>query len=803
LVLLNGKRVVSNPFSSVAVDLNTLPIGALERVETLSDGASAIYGTDAIAGVINFITKKNYTGFAASAQAQVTAGGGGDVYTGDITGGMGDLSGSGWNILGSINYRRMKPMSGTERDFMRSSYQPQFGFNGLSPTTFPANYSQAGRITNTNPSLASGCAPPASIAVPEANGTTIRCFADTQTFTNVVPIQDQIGLFLRGSLALGTNHLASLEYFKSRNTVETRIAPSPEGGLTMTPASPFFPGNGINPISNPALNPNANIAINWRTVPLGSRAGEQVNDTQRAVLGVEGVLADWDYQTSLLWSNSKVVNTFLNGYPTTIPLRNGVQGINGAPFLNPFGDQTAAGLAYLQANQVLGKVQDGEGTLQSVSATAGRQLFKLPGGTVALALNAEFRQEEMVYNTDVAKVSQAASSGLAGAGAVRVGDRDISAFGAELSLPVLKGLELGLSVRSDRYSDFGNTTNPKVSLKYNVTESILLRGSTNTGFSAPTLTQLYAPNATTFTANRFNDPLLCPNGVATAQAVPARDCGIQFQRLTGGNTGLKAEESKAWTVGIVLQPTASLSFGLDYWSYEVKDSISTIGEQTTFGDPAKYSALFIRCSQAGSRATLIGACQNTVTGVDPLAYIIDTNLNLGDTRTSGWDLQVNWASGSTPNGRFTVNLRGTYVQKYIFQVEPGGRWFDPNGNYSPQFAGPVIRYQQVSQFGWEKDAWSVRLSNRYQTGYRDQNAQGAPFNVAPFNTNVVSPYSLWDVSLGYRGVKNLTLALGVLNLRNTDPSFTNQTGRFQARAYDDRFHNPLGRTYQMSARYEF
>ncbi len=142
LVLLNGKRVVSNPFSSVAVDLNTLPLAAVQRIEVLPDGASATYGTDAIAGVINFITRKDYKGVTIGAEVQIPEESGGEVYTGNLLGGFGDLAKQGWNAYGSFNYRAAKPMSGTERDFSRSAFIPEHGFNALSPTTFPGNYSQ-------------------------------------------------------------------------------------------------------------------------------------------------------------------------------------------------------------------------------------------------------------------------------------------------------------------------------------------------------------------------------------------------------------------------------------------------------------------------------------------------------------------------------------------------------------------------------------------------------------------------------------------------------------------------------------
>jgi len=813
LVLLNGKRVVSNPFSAVAVDLNTLPLAALDRIEVLSDGASSTYGTDAIAGVVNFITRKDYKGLAVAGEVQIPEQGGGEVYTANVLAGFGDRSKEGWNVYGGFNYRKQQSLQGTERDFMRTSYIPERGFNGLSPTTFPANYSQVvsgvTTVSNTNPTLGLDpkCAPPRSIFAPEpvVGLGTNRCGADTQGFTTVVPNQEQWSGILKGSLALGQNHTASLEYFYSRNTINRTIAPSPEGGLTMGPDSPFYPGNGITPITNTALNRTQPISISWRTTVLGGREQDGVNDTQRLVASLEGLVAGWDYQANALWSNSKITTDFLNGYGGITALRNGMRGINGAPYLNPFGDQTAAGLAFLQSNTITGQLQEGEGTLSSLTAVASRQFGSLPGGPIGIALGAEFRKEEMAFTTDVAKASQSTSSGLAGSAPLREGDRNIWAAALEMAFPILKNLEVNASVRHDDYSDFGNTTNPKFSIKYTPVQNLLLRGSYNTGFAAPTLTQLYLPNQSTFTGSRYNDPVLCPNGVVNTAAggIASRDCGIQFQQLQGGNAKLTPEESSAWTVGFVFQPTPQFSFGVDYWDYKVTNNIGVIGDPAIFGDPVKYANLFVRCSQADpARIPTIPGCN--VPGGDPLAYVLNTNLNLGDTKTSGYDFQFNWRPGATPYGRFTLDYRATYISKYEFQIEPKGTWYNPVGNYNTRFTddggtpGPVIRFKQVVSVGWEMNAFNAGLVHRYASGYKDSN------NVpAPWNDNTVGAYQIVDLSFGYTGIKSLTLRAGVLNLFDTDPPFTNQTARFQARAYDDRFHNPLGRTYTLSARYEF
>ena len=442
--------------------------------------------------------------------------GGGEVYTANILGGWGNLGKDGWNVFGGLNFRKQEPMLGTERDFMQTSYIPSRGFNGLSSTTFPANYSQSSTGVNINPTYPN-CAPPRSISTPGAPTgvglTTGLCGADTQGFTTVIPDQEQWSAFLRGSLALGKDHTASLEYFFSENTLFRTIAPSPETGLSMTPNSPFYPGNGITPLTDARLNRTQPISVSWRTTALGARANEQTNDTQRVVAALEGVIANWDYQAAALYSKANVNVDFNGGYGRRSALVNGMSGANGAPFLNPFGEQTPQGLAALQSTMIAGTVQEMESKLSSLTAIASRQFGSLPGGPMSVGIGAEFRKEENTYTTDVAKAIQTSSSGLAGQAPLRTGDRDVWAVGLEFSFPILKNLEIGASVRYDDYSDFGSTTNPKISIKYTPVKELLLRASYNTGFAAPTLAQLYAPQTTTFTGTRYNDPLLCPGGV--------------------------------------------------------------------------------------------------------------------------------------------------------------------------------------------------------------------------------------------------------------------------------------------------
>ena len=266
----------------------------------------------------------------------------------------------------------------------------------------------------------------------------------------------------------------------------------------------------------------------------------------------------------------------------------------------------------------------------------------------------------------------------------------------------------------------------------------------------------------------------------------SRDCGIQFQQLPGGNEQLQPEESDAWTIGFILQPTPEFSFGLDYWDYKVTSNLGVLGETTIFGDPSESGNLFVRCSAApASRTATIPGCQ--VPGGDPLAYIVNTNQNLGDTKTTGID-GVTWNTRPQEWGAFSLGIRGTYILKYEFQVEQNGQWFNPVGNYNANFGGPVLRYQQVTNFGWTLGPVGGPLESIPEWLF-DQNPASS---VQPaFRQNSVGSWSVWNLSGTWTGYKGLTLQAGVLNLLNNDPPYSNQTNRFQARAYDDRFANPL------------
>ena len=186
--------------------------------------------------------------------------------------------------------------------------------------------------------------------------------------------------------------------------------------------------------------------------------------TDRYLIGIEGNAYNWNYTASIFQSSSTVTNTFTGGYLNNTGIRNGLSGANGAPFLNPFGPQSAAGTAYVQSQLILGEIQESKGELLGIVAQASGDIFQLPAGAVSLGVGAEWYSNENTYTNNFTLIRQAASSGLAGAEDI-TGDRDNWAVNAEILVPVIKNLDLTFAIRYDDYSDFGSTTNPKVAVR--------------------------------------------------------------------------------------------------------------------------------------------------------------------------------------------------------------------------------------------------------------------------------------------------------------------------------------------------
>lgn len=782
LVLLNGRRISNHAYDSGSTDLNAIPMAAIDRVEVLRDGASSIYGTDAIGGVINFILKKNYTGGSIAIEGQSPQQTGGRTTRGSLSGGFGSLDTDGFNFFGSLDARKQTVVEGKDRDFSKSGVirNPDgtlFQFR-TSGSSFP------GDLDGFEPSLAGGCAPPESIP----NAANTACRYDFVRQIDIVPKNDQVTFLGRASFSLGKLGTASVEYLRAQNNVENKVAATPTT-MVIPASSPFYP----------AGRPSADVfgdgsviggIVNWRTVPAGKRTNQSEAIGERLLFDAVGSLGSVDYNVGLWNSSSKVTDTFTNGYINADLVQAGII----AGTINPFGAQSAAGAAALQSAKIIADVLRAKGDVTGVDGRVTMELGKMDGGALAASVGAEARQEKFVYDLqDIAR--QAASSGLELAQDT-TGKRKVAAVFFEIVAPVVKSLELSFSARADKYGGTGNTFNPKVSLKWQPTKEFLVRSSANTGFRAPTLYDLYQPQQVTFTSDAYDDPLLCPGGTAVAGASAGVVCGQQVQQRFGGPAGygrainsIEPEKSKSFSVGVVSAPIGGLTLGADFWDVQVRNSINQLPEQSVFEDPVKFSSRIVRCSQVPvAQRGSFDTCLN-FPAFDPIAFIDTPTENLGNIKTRGIDLQFDFRMPRTGFGDLRFSIDGTYVMKYDYQREAGGVYLKNVGRYSD--SSPVFRWQHTASASWDMGPWNVSLSERFKSGYIDQ-----------VPANKVAAYELWDLSVSWSGIKGLTLMAGVRNLMDKEPPYSNQQTTFQSN-YDPRYTDPLGRTWMARAAYQF
>jgi iron complex outermembrane receptor protein len=763
LVLLNGRRLANHPYDGASVDLNMIPISALERVEVLRDGASAIYGTDAIGGVINFITKRSVTTTTITAEAVRPRQAGADEERINLSTGWGDLDRNGFNVFAVVDWHRQQALTSQQRAFSQTGIQRSRGLDVTSGTTFPGNYYDPGSGVSGNPGFASGCDQPFS--VPSIAPGAQTCRQDYTRQIDNLPAQEQKALYAKASMKVGNDHTASLEFLHSENDVVSRTAPPPQTGLVLPTSSKYYPGNSGGVPAQPGLSGQP-LSVNWRPLEAGPRMIDSKGQADRLVAALVGVQSGWDYKTGLAHSISKSSEDFTGGYVKDSSFAKGV--FDGV--LNPFALQDAAGKAYLDSTALRGRVQSAKVTNTAFDATASRELMPMAGGQLAVAVGAEMRREKADFDVNREIASQASSSGLSGS-LPKTGSRNIQALFGELSIPLVKDLEVQLAARFDRYSDVGNTTNPKIGVRYQPTRQLLLRGSASTGFRAPTLFEKNGPPSRNDTNDSYNDPILCPDGNPQPGANPLRDCDLQQYKLQGGNANLKPEKSRTFSVGMVVEPTRELTIAADYWNIHLKDKIGAVPEKYIFDNYAKYKDRFLRFPDGSPNA------------------ILDMLENLGEVKTDGVDLSVNLRLPRYDLGLFSLGMDGTWVHKYEYQNVRDEAFFPNVGRYGDM--GPVFRWQHNLTLAWSSGAWSAILAQSFKTSYVDQG-----------DGEKVGSYSLWNISGSYSGIKGLTLTAGVKNLLDKDPPFTAQGTMFQ-KGYDPRYTDPVGRALFMRASYSF
>lgn len=813
LVLVNGRRLASFAGGGGAtVNVNVIPLAAIERVEVLKDGASGVYGSDAVAGVVNFILSKNFKGFEATAgYGTPTTKGGGQNKKFSATGGFGNMDTDGFSVVLSASHEQESALFAKDRAYAASgNHSPYYtagatGQGNIEGAVIPGAYPND-RVAGFGNSPGTGYGNPLAATDSCAkiqmykNGTNTSkgapfCAFDSNGFVGLVPDRELTNFTGNLGVKLGATAelFSDMMYSKSNVTQTFQGSPVRRSFLVtdaefqnqnVEPALVLYPSNpAYQTIAAPYLNSHGfsslvgkPLAITSRVFDFGGRSSRDEAAQSRVVVGVKGTFAEQDYEVAMTSNRSTLHGTVPAGYFSQVAYAKIIN--DPANNWNPWvdgGAQTGALAQKLKTAQYTGDTLNAKSSSQIFDAKVAGDLPQVAGITPQYAAGLQSRHE--VYATNPSAALEAGDVAGLGGGVPPVNrSRSINSAFGELNVPVLNNLDLGAAVRNDRYDDVGASTNYKINVRYQPVKSVLVRASTGTGFRAPTLTDLWTPQ-TIGSSEQFNDP-------ATGQN------NLQVNAITGGNPNLQPEKSKQYSVGLVLSPINNLTVGIDYFKVNVTNILAQPSTQEVVsgfrrGDPA-YANL----------VTLSGNDIDTV-------KVIYANTGTADVR--GVDLFALYRLNTGSTGKFDFSLNGTYMQKFD-QTSPGGDLshkvgtiVDADGNpvLGAANGGVVLRWKHALSTTWTLNKLAVTLtqnySSRYETGHR------AVDDVR----NFISAQSLYDLNLSYKAVKNLNLNFGVRNLFNKQPEiFVPVSNQFQG-GYDISQYDPRGRFVYVSAGYKF
>ncbi len=828
LVLVDGIRWVNESSASGvsgAADLNTIPMSIIDRVEVLEDGASSIYGSDAIAGVVNIITRKNFEGVelngyrgeydlgGGTTDVSVTLGGGGEKFHGLFVASyynQGSISSADWEQSSFP-----EPLAGLSAG---SSGTPQGRFRFCDPAR-PAGQTGSCSAANTfyNLTLNDGTTTPVwDPANPTAG--TYHGFTDNDRF-NYAPYNllltpsERKSMFARVDFDLTDNiTLYAKGLFNNRQS-NNQAAPEPifvgpgagTGGLADTinisrlnPYNPF----GID------LNADSNLLVfTRRPVEVGPRTFDQDVDTWYANMGVQGTFGSqstYHWDVNGVYSENSASQVFRNGYNVAkmgIALGDPAvcAQVPGCVPLDIFGGQgrqfTQAMIDYIRTTQVDSSKQ----VLSLLSANLTGDMFKIGDRTAGFAVGAEHRKYDGDFLPDPLRQNGESQDSFA---APVSASYDVSEVYAEFNFPLLDTLDVSAAVRWSDYSTFGNETTGKIGVRWRPIEALAFRGTYSTGFRAPNLGELYGltqfgatltdpcgPTGSPPVVNDADGANTTPLETACrAQGVPSgfEQANTQITTFTGGNPNLKPETSDSYTVGIVHDATWAesfaerLTFELTYFNYKIDDGIQA----------RDLAALLNACLAAGGTdAKLCSPFSRQASGdLRPPENFLD---NLGSIKTDGFDFKVDWRSKEWSWGRLTAGLQATHVNKYSAT--------DTDGIVSQRAEGIEVSDSAIPQIqanlelGWERNDWVVSFTTRYIDSVKEYCGNALVADVPGcdqgelLHTLDSTVYN--DIQVAWTkafNVENFKMTLGVNNVFNQDPPncYTCSLNGYDAGTYD-------------------
>jgi outer membrane receptor protein involved in Fe transport len=825
LLLLDGHRVAYQ-------DLNSIPLAMIERVDVLKDGASAVYGSDAIGGVVNFITRKDYQGAQVSVDYGVS-GHGGDGKRRGFSAVFGQTSDKGGITVG-VNYNKQDAISAGNRSFsnpalynyfgsifpLGSSFIPNGRFviprtvaaaNGLSCAGTSANVSVT-RIDGTN----------------GAAGSDFRCYqgsgAGNDTF-NYAPYNIEMtpaergGIFTTGNYQLTDSVQAYFTGFTQKTRSNYQLAPLPlifgaDSGVILSKDSIYNPF-GVDVSSG-----------GWRDVIGGNRIGQYRTQADQMNLGLRGNFgqSSWQWDAGVVWARTTQKGSFSgyyfksglsaavgpsyidgNGNPACGTAANPIANCTPVNLFDPV--QSAAALAGLRVTPS----SQSYASEKTAYATANGELFNLPAGAVSASVGAEYRKDTSSLTPDFVSLITDPNLGSCQTSqdacrSAQAGSINVKELYGELFVPVLadmpfaKSLNVTLGSRYSKYSSAGSTTNSRFGVEYRPIDDVLVRGTVDQVFRAPTIGDLFG--GVTPSADTYKDPCSGAGYSATNPSCAGASAGFvqgtaQTRALYGSNSSLKPEQGKSISWGVVYDPhyVQGLSVSADLWRIYLNDTIGSLGTQT----------IIDQCYKFGRYCDL--QTRNAQTG--DIETVNNTSQNVGRVTVSGLDFGVKYKLPEFSFGNFMLTLDTTYLKTYNREAIAGdiSSQYNYAGTYTSSATGGDGNYSRLrGMVGvlWNMGDFDAAIRTRYVGGVRfgDTVSTPAGYNTVAKasdpNTGVQSfhagAYAMTNIQFGYQFKPwNARIDVGVDNAFDRQPPILWQYG-FNGNT-DERTYDTVGRYY--------
>ncbi len=799
LVLIDGHRMAPYPLSDdgqrAFVDISSIPFDAVERIEILKDGASAVYGSDAIAGVVNVILKKSHKGTTLNAEVGTSQHGGGTTSKFSIMHGFGE-AGDKHSGYVALEYRQQDAIMLNQRagyDWTNFDWRP-FGGSDMRPGAINGLVVNPRLLTPILTRRGASTANTANVIFlgnPNCNFTSYK--ADQCIYTDPVsqlqPKSKNINLIgshtLKFSDGWELNTKASV--FDSQQQQTRTMTSIPNGsfaGITITGAG-IIPKivNAIPAFTVPANYPGntfgAPANVRGFLTPGIGRLTEFDTKAYRLVSDLTGNIGDWDVKGSVGFTRVETLQA-VSGSINFANLLTALNSTDPATRFNLVGGNSDAVIAFV-APRGRNKSTD---ELNFVEAKGTRELFQLPGGPLSLGVGTSYVDKSL--NNPSAKENQIGTQVIQAFFAI--GKEKNTSVYAEVVAPVLKSLEIDAAVRYDNFDTYGSSTTPKAGFKFSPVDQVSFRGTVAKGFRAPNPAENGTAGSLFGFNNNVRDPLLCPtsnaNGTPNLTAptnVPAF-CGFGPIYLQSTTKSLQPEKSNSYTLGMILEPVKSWSTTVDYYSIELKNQITSAANSPTF-------VVLDHIVRATPQQVVFGDGSSGLSSVGPIAFVNVDYFNASSTKTTGIDIETHYTFKFGGGVQFTTGLAFARMLSYDVTL-PDGKTYKLAGTHGPVVVGgdtgsPKDRAQLT--LSYENGPFTIASTTNYIGGYDvtdpsvgtttcalalGDNANNPRFfegTDAPSQFCKVKSFTYTNLAFQYRATKNLTWKLSITNLFDKQP----------------------------------